>query len=654
MIFISKRQVINSSNTVTTDQIVPPFQEFDSKKEKFRNYVERFENYVAVRNVTADEKKAQILSASVGSVHYNNLSALLGPDKPIKTMNYADLVTSFTKMLSPKRNDVVEQHYFLSTVQNYKQNIAEFVATLQSQLSECQFYVECECKKKISVAEIFLRAQFIRGIKDQWIREQLLQANLSNFNDITGKAIALESSKIQSRELSVSNNSTPVPGCSTDINKTSHFHKNRSRSNYKKPRSNTRFERSPTPANSTIKTNRSHQSRYHSRLPRSINYHALGISNLCFSCGKSNHRSNSCRIDRNSLRCESCGKIGHVDRVCILTLLKSKSDNHQISADICHNTQQTQDYISNSQILTLPHNYGVNMIQTVTTIDLYTCKTNSDKYVISVLVNNNEINMEVDSGAKFSILPEDKFKALNLNTTLQPSNISFRTYSKNIIPCKGKIEVSVKYKDKTMPLAELYIVPSGHDTILGRDWIRGLKLELKQIDTDMESKQQTSFSSVNNVLQIDDIFQKFSNIFEEQIGCIPNIKVSLVLREDAKPIFTKDRDVPYALRSRVEKELNNLENAGIITPVTTSDWGSPLVVIPKPDGTVRLCVDYKCGVNDRLVSSNFPIRRIDDVLCSLRNSKYYCKLDLFKAYLHISVDEKSSEIQTIATHTTHY
>lgn len=74
------------------------------------------------------------------------------------------------------------------------------------------------------------------------------------------------------------------------------------------------------------------------------------------------------------------------------------------------------------------------------------------------------------------------------------------------------------------------------------------------------------------------------------------------------------------------------------------------MVIPKADGTVRLCVDYKIGVNDRLVNANYPIRRITDILDTLRNSKYFCKLDLFKVCLHVQVDEESSRIQTITTH----
>lgn len=108
--------------------------------------------------------------------------------------------------------------------------------------------------------------------------------------------------------------------------------------------------------------------------------------------------------------------------------------------------------------------------------------------------------------------------------------------------------------------------------------------------------------------------------------------------------------MPYVLRPAVEAKLDELEAAGIISKVNACDWGSPLVVIPKGNGDVRLCVDYKTGVNDRLVDSNYPINGIPEVLHSLRNSRFFCKLDIHNAFLHIPVDAKSSKIQAITTH----
>lgn len=75
-----------------------------------------------------------------------------------------------------------------------------------------------------------------------------------------------------------------------------------------------------------------------------------------------------------------------------------------------------------------------------------------------------------------------------------------------------------------------------------------------------------------------------------------------------------------------------------------------MVVIPKPDGSVRLCVDYKIAVNPQLKGAHYPIPRIDDILRSLRNAKFFCTLDLFKAYFHVLVDDESRNIQTTSTH----
>ena len=76
-----------------------------------------------------------------------------------------------------------------------------------------------------------------------------------------------------------------------------------------------------------------------------------------------------------------------------------------------------------------------------------------------------------------------------------------------------------------------------------------------------------------------------------------------------KPVFLKVRQVLFALREKVKRELDSMERDGIITKINASNWGSPLVVIPKLDGNVRLCVDYKVGVNPQSQSAHYPIKK---------------------------------------------
>lgn len=85
----------------------------------------------------------------------------------------------------------------------------------------------------------------------------------------------------------------------------------------------------------------------------------------------------------------------------------------------------------------------------------------------------------------------------------------------------------------------------------------------------------------------------------------------------------------------VREKVKPIKFEGIISKAAPSDWVSLLDVIPKPDGNVRLYVDCKMGVNERPVNTN---------------SKCFCCLDLFKAYLHIPVDEETGEIHILSTH----
>ncbi|KAL3279151.1 hypothetical protein HHI36_016665 [Cryptolaemus montrouzieri] len=91
-------------------------------------------------------------------------------------------------------------------------SISDFMASLQKDICDCDFHITCGCNKQVSCSEIFLRAQFIRGLKDNWIREYLLQSNVTNFDELFNEAVALKASRIESKEISNQQNTSEVPG----------------------------------------------------------------------------------------------------------------------------------------------------------------------------------------------------------------------------------------------------------------------------------------------------------------------------------------------------------------------------------------------------------------------------------------------------------
>ena len=128
------------------------------------------------------------------------------------------------------------------------------------------------------------------------------------------------------------------------------------------------------------------------------------------------------------------------------------------------------------------------------------------------------------------------------------------------------------------------------------------------------------------------------------------IKTKLKLKENATPKFHRPRTVPFALRGAVEQELNRLEEKGILKKVSHSEWAAPIVPVPKKDGTVRVCGDYKVTVNPSLDVDQYPLPKPEDLFATLANGKSFSKLDLSQAYQQMVLEEKSAECLTVNTH----
>ena len=131
---------------------------------------------------------------------------------------------------------------------------------------------------------------------------------------------------------------------------------------------------------------------------------------------------------------------------------------------------------------------------------------------------------------------------------------------------------------------------------------------------------------------------------------IKGFKANIVLKENSKPVFCKARTVPYALKETVENELRRLESERIMYPVKTSQWATPLVVVPKPDGkSVRICGDYKVTGNRTISEEQYPIPNVEDMFATLAGGKKFTKLDLSQAYLQLELDKDSEEYLTVNT-----
>ena len=81
---------------------------------------------------------------------------------------------------------------------------------------------------------------------------------------------------------------------------------------------------------------------------------------------------------------------------------------------------------------------------------------------------------------------------------------------------------------------------------------------------------------------------KHSDVFEE---VVLRIMLKLEVDPSVTPRFHKARSIQFALKEKVERELQKLEDQGIISPVTHSDWAAPIVPVVKQNSNVRICGD---------------------------------------------------------------
>ncbi|XP_057691299.1 uncharacterized protein K02A2.6-like [Corythoichthys intestinalis] len=123
-----------------------------------------------------------------------------------------------------------------------------------------------------------------------------------------------------------------------------------------------------------------------------------------------------------------------------------------------------------------------------------------------------------------------------------------------------------------------------------------------------------------------------------------------VILDKNEEVFREARTVQYAIRDKVEADLDALVKSGVLEPVNTSEWATPIVPVPKKNGGIRTCADFKVTLNPVLCVEQYPLPLIDDLFAGLSGGQKFSKIDLNQAYLQMHVDEESREWLTINTH----
>ena len=187
----------------------------------------------------------------------------------------------------------------------------------------------------------------------------------------------------------------------------------------------------------------------------------------------------------------------------------------------------------------------------------------------------------------------------------------------------GSISVQVCYEDKQEELPLLVVRGTGA-SLLGRNW-----QEIHQLQ---------------QIPALQETLKRYAEVFENELGEIKGMEARIDVNPQALAHFCKARPVPFALKHKVEAELDRLLKEGIVEAVKSAGWAAPIVPVVKSDGSVRICGDYRMTVNQASRLDSYPLPRVDELFATLEGGKTFSKLDLQHAYLQLPLE---MNIQTV-------
>ena len=388
----------------------------------------------------------------------------------------------------------------------------------------------------------------------------------------------------------------------------------------------------------------------------------------CYNCGETGHRSNTCPrpATREKGACFRCGSMQHQIRDCPKDPTQPKQPKEPKEPEKTPTLGSTTNVVE-SAAETAPYLVSLS-------------------YAVADEVGNvctyNVVAM-IDSGSPISLIKED-FVPLRARKPIVENSNAYYGINGSKLNVSALFPTNCSVGDVPMNLI-FHIVPEetmNCAALLGRDFMSSPHISVSFKETAIVSKRDCipatdgkQNDAPNEILLIDcdvskatnsqnlninpqvshSISEKLTNLFTEEYvnnKCTdpdPKSDVEMVisLKHD-QPISFRPRRLAFSDKEKLKVILDQLLRDGIIRP-SESAYTSPIVLVRKKNGEVRLCIDYSVGINKITIRDNFPIPLIDDHLDQLRNKHYFSCLDLKNGFHHVRVSESSVKFTSFVT-----
>ena len=148
-----------------------------------------------------------------------------------------------------------------------------------------------------------------------------------------------------------------------------------------------------------------------------------------------------------------------------------------------------------------------------------------------------------------------------------------------------------------------------------------------------------------------DIVEQYKNLFSSAPGQTIAIQHYIPTSANTKAARVPPRRIPAHYKDEVQQQLSEMLQQGIIRE-SSSPWLAPCVFVPKKNGEVRICVDYR-ELNKRTERDSYPLPLPDEVQDRLRRAQIFSKLDCRKGFWQVPVAPEDQAKTAFSPRTRH-
>lgn len=250
-------------------------------------------------------------------------------------------------------------------------------------------------------------------------------------------------------------------------------------------------------------------------------------------------------------------------------------------------------------------------------------KLEDEKVLINI--GGVDIRVIIDSGATVNVVDrklweELKREKINCDSSVKTKNL-YAHGSDKPLTVAGCFTTNVQFRNRIVQGEFFFVTEEKGQPLLGKHTASELGI-LKIERTDNINRIEG-----NELKQ--KLKEKFPACFNG-MGKLKDFQLGIPIDDSVKTVIQPVRRVPFHLREKLEKKLDELEDSDIIEKVNEpSNWVSPVVVVPKGHNgsDIRLCVDMH-QANAAIIRERFPIPTVDEVLQDLNESKIFIRIDI--------------------------